>query len=100
MQWWPQSCARVFRTPASFYRHKCGVRSIAWLLEKTLGTFIAALDSGAIAASRDECASSNPFQIYTRIPADERDRLLCCLGCGKSFSYISGLVSHFKVIWL
>ena len=65
-----------------------------WKIEKTLGHFASALQSGAVTASID---GANPFQIYTQLPPHEYDRLLTCLGCGKSFSYISGLVSHFKV---
>ena len=91
---YPQFCARVFRTPHSFYRHKC---MNEWNIERTLWHFASALQTGAITASRDNCAASNPFQIYTQLPPPERDMLLKCLGCGKSFSYISGLVSHFKV---
>ena len=68
-----------------------------WKIERTLRHFAYALQTGAIAGSRDECAASDPFQIYTQLPPRERDMLLKCLGCGKSFSYVSGLVSHFKV---
>ena len=68
-----------------------------WKIERTLHHFASALQSGAVTASRDGADTSNPFQIYTQLPPHEYDRLLTCLGCGKSFSYISGLVSHFKV---
>ena len=70
-----------------------------WKMERTVHSFVSALQSGAIAASRDNCTASSPFEIYTQLPPRERDMLLKCLGCGKSFSYISGLVSHFKVCW-
>lgn len=80
-------CSVIFRTPHGFLRHSCiKLWDVTKLYKELCNSRM----------SLNRRANGEVFKIYSELSEIEKDSLIRCPHCLKSFYYISGLMAHLK----